>query len=263
MAVSATVHHNKVRKKDSSRAYQKRKRLKMDTSNSFISTGQTSPVAAFVLDATKVDLKSVTAEDWVVIMEHIVTKCKPHLKYFPGFRQIFWYLNGRSEETFSETSPDRISFPTGFDEHSRCLALASNIIKYWHGEAKHLNRGDLFENKCLFLTDAGKLVLLHEKWERFTTKEARVMWEKSEYKKVFEFARFRFAERDDLVTFFSHLDAKIMGRGGQILQWLHKLLKEENEKKRERLSASENLEDFIDCTISRFLYVSPLSNPPW
>ncbi len=235
----------------------------MDTSNIFITTAQTSQVAAFVIGATRVEQESVTPEDWAVILEHIVVRCKPHLKYFPGFREIGGYLNGSNGETLSETAAKCIIFPKDLGSHSRCLTLAHNIVRWWHSEVKHLNRGDLFENECLFLTDTGRLLLLHEKWERFTTKEARKSWEKGEYKKVFEFAKFRCAEHQDLVRFFSYPDAKIIQLGGKILQWLRKLLKEENQKKRERLAALEDLEDFIGGTIGRFHYLSPLANPPW
>lgn len=134
----------------------------MDTSNNQKSDqvdtiGPRVSVVDYLLASSKqrIVTTDIPLETWVVAIRNLIEQCKPHLKYFHGFKELGekmerdWY-----KEIVFQSEGRKVTFPNEVTSKTRVM----DIVKFGDGLGARWD-GDVFISYQLLLTDKGMILL--------------------------------------------------------------------------------------------------------
>ncbi|QQG42774.1 MAG: hypothetical protein HYW15_00975 [Candidatus Giovannonibacteria bacterium] len=199
-----------------------------------------------VLEGFKVVAEELRPKEWLEIIETVLSKYRPWLEHFSGFRPIEEMLNCGLGDSFRITSPEVVHFYTKQEPCQRndlnnntCCALVSELWRKAEGKNKAgAQFGCRFvTQKSLLLTQAGRFVLWEHKVERVVRQSGKR--QKARMDEISVECGFSYLESADLKAF---LTANL---GGEVLMCLHKLTKQNVDERTARLLPVEAIHNYI------------------
>lgn len=139
----------------------------MGTPNSPLGNIFGSPVDYILGETPRVQWNSLGVDQQVAVLEAVLGRCKPHLKYLPGFEPIQKELHGSQGPHVPprESARAAATFSDGLSEVTLCVEI-DGLSHETKGELAPGQGVRFIHEKCALLTRAGDIVLWEAEWER-------------------------------------------------------------------------------------------------
>lgn len=198
-----------------------------------------------ILGSTKVEIEDIQPEEWLVIFNTVLEKCRPQLKYLPGFRPIEetlnCYLNDYDERV---TDLKIIQCPEDFGMDTRCISLTRIGHKIGGVSPSGKQYGVRFiTTRELLLTQKGKIVLWEHKCEQVVQHGLGFRQHRTGIKEIAVHCEFIYVE----VEAWQLSSAVALGVFRSLFQLVNKGVAD----RAERLRSTQGLATFLDGVSGR------------